>query len=290
MVEVTQEKVEHLLRAVDVRKASGPDDVSPQVLRHCSNFGGPRSVLCDNAKEFTGHEMRTWADQHGVELLFSTPYHPQANGMIERMHRTLKTVLAQLCEGYPQRWPNLLAECQKVMNAAVHSSTRVTPYVAFFGRHPPRNITAPLPTITSDHNDAGRLKRLIQEASTVSLRRYRAFANRHRKNEKVELGSLVWVKQETIIPGTCAKLNQKWKGPYKVAEIIRDGLIYILEDPFTGKNIQRAAEKIKPYVSHSDIIVQLGELIENNEPDDDDEDIVLPPRHRRPPRRFLEEM
>ncbi|KAK4322577.1 hypothetical protein Pmani_006671, partial [Petrolisthes manimaculis] len=36
MVEVTQEKVGHLLRAVDVRKASGPDDVSPQVLRHCS--------------------------------------------------------------------------------------------------------------------------------------------------------------------------------------------------------------------------------------------------------------
>ncbi|KAK4317340.1 hypothetical protein Pmani_011604 [Petrolisthes manimaculis] len=36
-VEVTQERVEHLLRAVDVRKASGPDDVSPQVLRHCSS-------------------------------------------------------------------------------------------------------------------------------------------------------------------------------------------------------------------------------------------------------------
>ncbi|KAK4290453.1 hypothetical protein Pmani_036646 [Petrolisthes manimaculis] len=40
MVEVTQGKVEHLLRAVDVRKASGPDDVSPQVLRHCSKWMG----------------------------------------------------------------------------------------------------------------------------------------------------------------------------------------------------------------------------------------------------------
>ena len=35
-VEVTQKRVEHLLKAVDVRKASGSDDVSPQVLRHCS--------------------------------------------------------------------------------------------------------------------------------------------------------------------------------------------------------------------------------------------------------------
>ena len=36
-VVVTQERVEHLLKAVDVRKASGPDDVSSQVLRHCSS-------------------------------------------------------------------------------------------------------------------------------------------------------------------------------------------------------------------------------------------------------------
>ena len=35
-VMVTQEQVERLLRAVDVRKATGPDDISPQVLRHCS--------------------------------------------------------------------------------------------------------------------------------------------------------------------------------------------------------------------------------------------------------------
>ena len=42
MVEVTQERVKHLLRAVDVRKVSGPDDVSPQVVRHCSNeLAGP---------------------------------------------------------------------------------------------------------------------------------------------------------------------------------------------------------------------------------------------------------
>ncbi|MPC94289.1 hypothetical protein E2C01_089451 [Portunus trituberculatus] len=34
MVQITQEKVKHLLKAVDVREASGPDDVSPQVLHH----------------------------------------------------------------------------------------------------------------------------------------------------------------------------------------------------------------------------------------------------------------
>ena len=45
-VEVTQERVERLLREVDIRKATGPDDVSPQVLRHCSSeLAGPLSEV-----------------------------------------------------------------------------------------------------------------------------------------------------------------------------------------------------------------------------------------------------
>ncbi len=45
-VEVTQEQVERLLRAVDVKKATGPDNISPQVLRHCaSELAGPLSQV-----------------------------------------------------------------------------------------------------------------------------------------------------------------------------------------------------------------------------------------------------
>ena len=36
-MEVRREQVEQLLRGVDVRKATGPDNVSPQVLRHCAS-------------------------------------------------------------------------------------------------------------------------------------------------------------------------------------------------------------------------------------------------------------
>ena len=46
MVEVTTEHVEHLLREIDVKKATGPDDVSPQVLKHCAGeLSGPLSEV-----------------------------------------------------------------------------------------------------------------------------------------------------------------------------------------------------------------------------------------------------
>lgn len=77
-----------------------------------SDLGRPLSILCDTAPEFTGREMRTWTDHQGIELLYTTSYHPQTNGLIDRTHRTLKTLPAQMGKGYPLRWPALLGECQ----------------------------------------------------------------------------------------------------------------------------------------------------------------------------------
>ena len=51
-VEVIQEHVEHLLRGIDVKKATGPDNVSPQVLKHCAGeLSGPLSEVFKSCLE-----------------------------------------------------------------------------------------------------------------------------------------------------------------------------------------------------------------------------------------------
>ena len=113
-------------------------------------------------------------------------------------------------------------------------------------------------------------------------------ANRKRKAEKVHVGALVWVKSETLLPGNCAKLNAKWKGPHQVIEIIRKGQVYVLESPYSGKCVQRAAEKVKPYISRHEIIPEAKELVDFDSLKEE-EDQGRPPRHRQPPRRYIEE-
>ena len=177
------------------------------------------------------------------------------------------------------------------MNMAVHGtgSTGVTPYVAFFARHPPRTITAPLVTVPLGENETQKLKLLIKEASVQSQRRYRKGANRKCKAEKVHVSASVWVKSETLLPGNCAKLNAKWKGPYRVIEIIRNGQVYMLEDPYSGKCVQRAADKIKQYISRHEIIPEVKEVVDHDSLKEEEEDQGRPPRHRQPPRRYIEE-
>ena len=51
--------------------------------RICSSRGYPKVIRTDNAKEFTGRAMLTWAHEHGVKLRLIEPGKPNQNAYIE---------------------------------------------------------------------------------------------------------------------------------------------------------------------------------------------------------------
>ncbi len=82
----------------------------------------------------------------------------------------------------------------------------------------------------------------------------------------------------------------KWVGPYKVKERLRDGGAYILENVFDVVEVQRAADKIKPYVGQGEIVVRQQEIFTPGEQDDSEsEEEGRPVRERRTVRRYIEE-
>ncbi len=129
------------------------------------------------------------------------------------MHKTLKSVLAALCQGHPLRWPKLLQPCQVIMNQAVHTSTGQQLYFSFFSRYPPLLVSASLPSVDGAADELAEAHALVRETHQKMSRRYRDVANRARKTQRVEVGSLVWVRNEVPVPGTCKKLNPKWGVP-----------------------------------------------------------------------------
>ena len=50
-------------------------------------------VLSDRGTQFTSELMAEVSRLLGVKQLYTTPYHPQANGLVERFNRTLKSIL-----------------------------------------------------------------------------------------------------------------------------------------------------------------------------------------------------
>ena len=55
-----------------------------------ARFGVPRTLVTDNAPEFTNPEFRAWLQNIGCKLVHSPEYHPRSNGVAERMVRHLK--------------------------------------------------------------------------------------------------------------------------------------------------------------------------------------------------------
>lgn len=58
-----------------------------------SHFRSPESVTTDQGKQFESRIFSALLQLTGCQRIRTTPYHPAANGMVERWHRTLKSAI-----------------------------------------------------------------------------------------------------------------------------------------------------------------------------------------------------
>ena len=69
-----------------------------------ANYGVPSTITTDRGSQFSSaiftQLTRTW----GINAIMTTPYHPEANGMVERFHRRLKESLIALGNDEPDKW------------------------------------------------------------------------------------------------------------------------------------------------------------------------------------------
>ncbi|MBW0592471.1 hypothetical protein O181_132186 [Austropuccinia psidii MF-1] len=81
----------------------------------------------------------------GTKLAFSTDYHPQTDGLAERMIQTMEEILRRFCaygmeykdhEDYTNDWVTLLPEVHLAYNTSQHSTTGKTPSLVEKGWNP----------------------------------------------------------------------------------------------------------------------------------------------------------
>ena len=67
-------------------------------------FGVPTTVTSDRGSQFSSHLFQQLAKTWGIKHIMTTPYHPEANGLVERFHRRLKEALIALGSDSPEQW------------------------------------------------------------------------------------------------------------------------------------------------------------------------------------------
>ncbi|KAK3880952.1 hypothetical protein Pcinc_014602 [Petrolisthes cinctipes] len=172
---------------------------------------------------------------------------------------------------------------EKTLNEAVHTSLGTSPFFAFYGRHPNRELGEL--QFPEDEDCAGRLnvKLLLKETLHRMTSKYLRQANEGRKNNSITAGELVWVYLEESLPGTASKLNRKWEGPYKIIRNIDGGRAYELENVFDGTILRRAGDKIKRYVERNTLLRTVEQKFLTKE---EEEEVLPTSRTRKPPDRL----
>ncbi len=178
-------------------------------------YGVPQSILSDQGTHFRNQLMDSMAKLIGYNHIFSTVYHPQSNGMVERFNATFVPQLAKLHNRESNNWDEYLLPVVFAYNTGIHSTTQCSPFQLQFGREPRLPTDKPSSTyIFHRPNDYyNQLKRCLQiihrSAREKMIQRQVKYKNdydEHRSDPQYEINDQVLIK----IHGSRSKLDPRY--------------------------------------------------------------------------------
>ena len=92
--------------------------------------------ISDRGKEFLNNMARELYKKCGVKHRIMTPYHPQANGIIEHLNRTTGEMIFKMmqAENKQKDWVDYLPTVAFAIRTSKHSSTNYEPLMVMIGR------------------------------------------------------------------------------------------------------------------------------------------------------------
>jgi len=117
--------------AVPLRSTTAADCAAALFFAWISRFGVPAQITSDRGVQFTSALWSSLCERLHIQHSLTTAYHPESNGMLERIHRRLKDALRARATG-----PSWVADLPWVLlhlRAAPREDTGLSPAEALYG-------------------------------------------------------------------------------------------------------------------------------------------------------------
>jgi hypothetical protein len=188
--------------------------------------GLPKSIVSDRDTKFVGHFWRTLWKKLGMNLSFSSTYHPQTDGQTEVVNRSLGDLLRSLVTEHHSQWDQILPQVEFAYNDSPNRSTGQSPFQIMYGMQP-RGVSELRNLEQSEFRSVGvedfaaemqELHSKIRERLQSSSQEYKRRADQHRRELQFKVGDLVLahLRKERFPRGTYNKLKMKKIGPCKI--------------------------------------------------------------------------
>lgn len=131
-------------------------------------FGPPEQLHSDQGHNFEADVVAEMCRLLGVVKTRTTPYHPQSDGLVEQLNRTLLNMLATAVDNEPSNWDSHVRRLCIAYNSSIHLTTGYTPFYLMFGRQVRMLVDlmygTPNPDLTTTSGYAAELKKNLENA------------------------------------------------------------------------------------------------------------------------------
>ncbi len=225
------DKATRMTHLIPCKKSITAAETAKLFWRHIGKLHGvPRVLYSDRGPQFIAQFWRELWGILGTQLKFSSSYHPQTQGVVERMNsvveQTLRCLIHQMNE--TRDWKSFLPTVEFMINSLPNRSTGYSPFFLNYGYHP----TTPVELIKGNEeirNEIvsefmGRMRSVWAKAKEQLHRSVQVQANYYDKRRRpmsYAPGTYVLLSTRHLrLKGTPRKLQRRFVGPFEIEERI----------------------------------------------------------------------
>ena len=268
--------------AVPVKDIAAETIIDALTHNWISVYGVPEIITTDRGSQFTSFLWNQLLQVWGIKHITTTAYHPEANGMVERLHRRLKESLMALGNSERHLWywrlPMTMLALRTTVKADLHASPADLVYgeaISIPGQILPSTPLSDEDLLTQQRRTLSNLRVEVDRLQPVPTSRHRR--PRVYVPDELDTCTHVFIRRGGVQP--C--LTTPYDGPYRVLQRTPNG--FRIEFPGRGSDVIAKA-RLRPAITFQDDD-QIPADSQRDEGDDDDDDVVPPsppPPGRRP--------
>ena len=215
-----------------------------------ATFGVPSSITTDRGSQFLSAAWAQLMNMWGIKAHTTTAYHPEANGLVERLHRRLREALLACSQDHPEQWFWKLPSVMLSLRTTLKPDLGASPAEMLFGEP----IAIPGTLLSNAPSDDEQLHQ--QQRQTLANLRLEVArlqpvpTSAHRRQnvrlpEELQSCSHVFIRKGGVQP--C--MSSPYVGPYRV--LSRQDSHFTVSIPGRGAE-SVALARLKPAVVASD--------------------------------------
>ncbi|CAH2105272.1 unnamed protein product [Euphydryas editha] len=184
-------------------------------------FGAPKRIIVDQGRCFISSDFKTFCNEHKIELHFIATGSSRANGQVERVMRTLKSLLTIIENDPNKTWRDELGNIQLALNSTKSTVTKYSPSEIMFGIRSNSLGMSKLNVDNSDHEIRLDLDTVREDAS-ANIQKAAKFETARFNRGRATV--IPFAKGEFVFIKNCernkTKLDRKFRGPFVITEVL----------------------------------------------------------------------